>query len=327
LKTTSITDNYQEQTGVIKKLDYFFVLRPMLFFPGWSTLLAGFLINSKSEIVSNTDTILQTNYFLIVSVMIIFGAAMGMSFLMNQLKDIESDRRNNKLFIISEGHITRTAVIIEIILLCLIAVLGGFAISFITGWLILVFIVITGYLYNYRPFILKDRPMGSLTANASMGWMAFALGWTLSRTGSSELILDSIPYLFFNTALYLFTLLPDIDGDRETSKKTLAVLLGMHRIIYGAFLFYSVSFVSSILLKDWQIYFVIVLAFPFFLNTIIKKEKSTTLMATKFSILFFAVMICLKIPAYLILMVSVFFLTRWYFRARFNFDYPNFKGT
>jgi len=318
--------NSNNKKTSLRFLDYFFVLRPMLFFPGWSTLLAGYLIAYKSRLFLTYNEFNNLDLIGIGLVLFIFGSAMGISFLLNQLEDIESDRRNNKLFIISEGHITKKSVIFESITLGLISIFLAFCLSYQVGIIVIAFIVVTGFFYNFKPINLKDKPWGSLMANALMGWIAFAFGWSMQFSWSFKLVIDSIPYLFFNTALYLFTILPDLQGDKITSKHTLAVIFGINKIIFFSFSLYVTSFISAIFLDDWTALFFTILALPFFILTIRNNDIVSAVRTTKFSILFFAVAICLKIPYYLVLMVLLFFLTRWYFYKRFNFNYPNFKG-
>ncbi len=312
---------------LLKSLDYFFVLRPMLFFPGWSTLLAGYLITLKSRYFLSLNKSWQLNYGEIGLLLFIFAAAMGASFLLNQLADVQSDLKNKKLFLISEGHIPKQNAIIEVLFLSLLAlilsILQGIAI-FIS---ILIFIVLTGYLYNFQPFKFKDKPWWSLWANAGMGFLAFAVGWLAAMPEFSwQLVTDALPYLFLNTALYFFTTLPDVEGDRIAGKQTLAVKFGIKQIIWASFILFVLSLFSAVWLNDHLALLIIVPAVPFFLFTIIKPQVSSTILATKFTILFFAVAICLKIPYYFLLMLAGYFATRWYFKARFNYNYPNFKG-
>lgn len=310
----------------LKKLDYFFVLRPMLFFPGWSTLLAGYFILDKQVLIFNLSRIQALPLSEIALLLLLSAAAMGASFLLNQLKDIESDRENNKLFFLAEGHIGKKMVIAETLLLIVMALLLALLFSVTMALLAAGFIVLTGYLYNFNPFALKDAPLSSLIANSLMGWFAFALGWAAVHTPGWDMVLEALPYLFLNTALYFFTLLPDMEGDRKSGKNTIAVLYGMKRTIRMAFILFISSAAAAVVLKDWMILFVLTLSAPFFISTVRNYSLNSTVRTTKFVILFFAAAICFKIPFFFILMLSGFFGTRWYFKKRFNYDYPNFKG-
>ncbi|HID40142.1 MAG TPA: hypothetical protein EYP36_11600, partial [Calditrichaeota bacterium] len=221
-------------------LDYFFVLRPMLFFPGWATLLAGYFVARYQGQITltgwNGSASAETAWALVA-----FAAAMGASFLLNQLTDIESDRINRKLFIISEGHISKRSVVIETFFLLASALLIAFNLSLHIGLLVMAFIFVTGWGYNYPPFRFKNRPWSSLLANSLMGWLAFAIGWTLAAPLGWALFIDSLPYLFLNTALYFYTTLPDIKGDAGSRKKTLAVLYGADALIFSAVVLFVIG--------------------------------------------------------------------------------------
>lgn len=310
----------------ISNLDYIFVLRPMLFFPGWSTMLAGALIPYKKQILFSRDSLaMQTNTELGI-LMISFGAAMGASFLLNQLRDIQGDLKNEKLFIISKGYISKRSAMIEVGVLCLLSLIpalwAGTGLFFIVAG----FILLTGYLYNFAPFNLKDHTWGSLLSNAAMGCFAFATGWFWKQSFHPAFFADLMPYLMLNTALYLYTTLPDMEGDRQSHKMTPAVRLGLDRILVISFMLFISGFLITFILHDYLALFIYSLSSPFFIATMIKRTLAGAIRATKFSIFFFSLAVSLKVPAYFILMVAGFFLTRWYFKVRFYFDYPNFRG-
>ena len=311
---------------LLKKLDYIFVLRPMLFFPGWTTVLAGYFISSNDQLYYSWPQITQINYKQLTLLLLLFALLMGASFLLNQLRDIDSDKKNNKLFIVSEGHISKNSIIVEILLLTLFGLVIAWSIGFEILLLAFGFFILTGYLYNFRPFKFKDKALLSLIANSLMGWFAFAIGWGAFRTISLNILLDAIPYVAFNTALYLFTLLPDVAGDRTSDKKTIAVIYGEKVTIRLAFIMFVFGLVSAVYLHDLMILMVFLLSLPFFVVTVWNYSLEWTVKTTKFGILIFAVLICFKIPFFFILMLTGFFVTRWYFKKRFNFNYPNFKG-
>jgi len=50
----------------LTRLDYFFVTRPMLFFPGWTTMLAGYFIADKGELYPLNMTDAQVDYLLLI---------------------------------------------------------------------------------------------------------------------------------------------------------------------------------------------------------------------------------------------------------------------
>jgi len=311
---------------LIKSFDYLFVLRPMLFFPGWSTMLAGYFISRRADVYLNLSEIQNINNTAVILLLFLSAAAMGAGFLLNQLKDIESDRKNKKLFIISDGHISVKSVIIETIILIILALLGAIYVNVSVFWLTAVFIIVTGYIYNYHPFCFKDFPVRSLLANTAMGWLAFAIGWAVNLDLSWRIIADSLPYLFINTALYLYTTLPDREGDESSGKNTFAVILGLKPVLTAGFILFTAGLISAFFMQDYTALFILLLSAPFFVLTLLKNSVDSAVRTVKFTILFFALAVCLKWPFYFILMLAGFYLTKMYFKTRFNFDYPNFKG-
>lgn len=298
----------------------------MLFFPGWSTLLAGFLIPYKSEIFWSFFKINQIDYFTLILSLFSFAMLMGSTFVLNQLADKESDKINSKLFLISNNLISNKNAKIEVAILIIVSLAIAVFINYQIFILFIIFLILTGYMYNYKPFKFKNKSWASLYSNALMGWLAFAIGWSIHSEINLNLFIDSLPYLFFNTALYLNTTLPDINGDQKIDKKTLAVKFGQKAVILSAFFLFGIGIMISILLSDSQAMIFYVLSLPFFILTIFSFKISHSVLTTKFAILFFALSICLKIPYYLVLMILGFFATKYYFRFRFGMDYPNFSG-
>jgi len=296
----------------------------MLFFPGWSTLLAGYFMAEKNHLFINPINLEHLDPVKILFLFVSFGAAMGASFLLNQLKDIVSDKENDKLYFIARGFIKKQAAFVEVVFLIIISLFSAYYVNISVLLIAVLFIILTGYLYNYAPFRMKDRPWMSLLANSIMGFLAFAMGWLGRYEYSNELFFDSLPYLFFNTALYFYTTMPDIEGDKKSNKHTLVVDYGIKPLLWAAFGLYLSSAIIGIVRGDIQALFFIILSLPFFIMTIMKMDVDSAVRTTKFSILFYALVICFKLPVYFILMVVLFFLSKWYFKARFNVNYPNF---
>ena len=311
----------------INRLDYLFVLRPMLFFPGWATMLAGYFIADKEILYTLYMSPDQIDYLLLLPLIIGFALLMGTAFILNQLADVESDQRNEKLYIISNGHISRTNAVREVYILAIIAFLTGLTINWRVTILFIMFFVVTGYLYNFRPFKYKDRPWASLFANMTMGWLAFAIGWAAHLNFSWQLVLDSIPYLLFNTALYLYTTFPDIEGDRLAGKRTLAVHYGHEKLMLVAFMCFCTGIISLFWLQDMQALVFYALSIPLFAKGILMLDIPVAVKTTKFGILFFSLSICLKWPFFFLMMLSGFLLTKWYYKKRFYITYPNFSGS
>lgn len=311
---------------MLRYLDFIFVLRPMLFFPGWATMLAGYFIGARQQIYFTPQQMAAVDHGFILKMLLAFALSMGASFLLNQLRDVESDQQNNKLFLVAEGHLKKTALIWETVLLGLIALPISASIGLAFLLLQIVFLILTGYMYNYPPFTFKDGPLGSLLANALMGALAFAAGWLAEQAFSWQLCIDLLPYLFLNIALYFYTTLPDMEGDRSAEKHTLAVVLGLRKVILIAFCSYLLALLFAMFIADFTALLILLPVLPLFVLTIRNYSVESTVRTTKYTILVFTLAICLKWPYFFVLMVTGFFTTKWYFKQRFQFDYPNFKG-
>lgn len=306
----------------IHLLDYFFVLRPVLFFPGWTTTLAGYLAAKRSLEplgLFNADSSL-------VLVCISSAMVMGAGFIVNQIKDKESDRINRKLFFLAEGVTHQRLILIETwILVCL-----SLAIAAFISWIMLLIhvcaLLLITVFYNLRPFALKDKPFGSFFANTLMGTFAFMFGWYTVDQSLVPFIASAVPYIFFNTALYFLTTIPDVDGDRLSAKKTVCVVYGIRKTAYWAFAFEIAAVVISFYSMDRVMLLASALTLPFFIRLLLLHNTASAILTIKFGLLFFSLIISIFFPSYIVLIVLFFFLTRFYYRSRFGMNYPNFKG-
>ena len=314
----------------LRLLDYVFLTRPILFFPGWATLLIGYAAAvGEHQYLSSIN---HGSYFpaffntsLILS-LLAFTLAMGGCFVLNQVYDISSDKVNKKLFLLGDGFISVKNGYRESIFLIVLSFLPA---AFLNPELLLaifLFNLITGYFYNIRPFAVKNTPLWGLAANMAMGWLAFVIGWLTRAELSSSLFIASLPFLFFNTALYFLTTLPDFDGDAKTGKVTFPVKYGMVKTINLCLFFFILAFIISIWHKNEYMLVVSVLTAPFMIRLYFYKTVQAAIVAVKAGISFFALVVCLKFPLFLVLMALTFFLTRFYYKNRFGYDYPNFKG-
>lgn len=314
----------------LKPLDYFFLTRPILFFPGWATLLVGTIaargdVRIVSSLFNSTFSIELWNSRLFFG-LVLFACAMGGSFVLNQLQDIESDKSNNKLFLFGDGFISKRAGYIESVLLLLTSLLGAVFLSPAFFGMVLIFNFITGYSYNFFPFAFKDKPIGGLFANMAMGWLAFAMGWVLFKPLSLELLIASLPFLFFNTSLYFLTTLPDVDGDRASDKVTFPVKYGLTFTVALCLFFFILAGGLALWHKNDYMLVVFLLTAPFMVRLAMVRKTASAIIAVKVGIASFALLACVYFPIFLLVLGVIFFFTRFYYRNRFEFDYPNFKG-
>jgi 4-hydroxybenzoate polyprenyltransferase len=255
-----------------------------------------------------------------------FMFAMAGSFILNQLQDVDTDRQNKKLFLVGEKYVRKNAAYFESIFLIGLALLIGYYLNFTIFFLLLSFVIVTGYFYNYYPFNFKNRPIWGLVLNILMGWLAFALGWSLYLSLDQHFLVNSLPYLALNTSLYLLTTIPDAAGDQEAGKKTFCVCYGIRTTVVVSILLFLISLIFSIFGNDQLILLLNLLILYLFLRLTFIPSQVQAIRTIKMTIFFFSLLICLKFPWYLLIMIILFFFTRYYYRQRFQFDYPNFRG-
>ncbi len=293
-----------------KILDYFFLLRPTLFFPLWTVTLAGKF---------NSDSAAPIGY-----IFIFLGALMGASYIINQIVDIEGDRDNNKLFLVAESYVDKRIAVILALCLIIIGIYGFFTLGWQFGLLSLLFILVTGLLYNIKPFAFKDNPFLGPMVTTFGGAAAFFFG--ALPTLNLHILYKVIPYLAAFGAVAFMTTIPDIEGDKQAGKKTFAVTFGFRKTILVSTLLCAFSALTAHWTDEKLIFFPALLSIPVFAFAFFKyEEKKATILAIKFAIFSLSLLAGLMYPWYLILIAAYYFFARWYYKRRFNMEYPSFK--
>jgi 4-hydroxybenzoate polyprenyltransferase len=302
----------------LKALDYFFVLRPTLFFPVWTIALVGY---TRAESLANQhiDGLSLSLYLFALT------AVMGASYLLNQIADIISDRLNNKLYLIANGDIPTIAAWTETALLMFLPV-GLCAIwrSDLAILLGLVFLV-TGVAYSMRPLMLKDRPVAGLLTNLLGTLLIFSYGWCLHSNVQPAMFKAAIPYLLGVLAVYLYTTIPDMEGDRAADKKTVAVVFGARRIIRAGLLSDSAAILAAVVCHDPMVFLAAGLSLYYYIQTVHRENIADVLRTVKMAMLFLTMVVVYYFPIFLAVVAFLFFFSKWYYRHRFNIIYPSLR--
>lgn len=309
-------------TEKLKYLDYWFLLRPTLFFPVWTVFLAGY--HANQQFVSDAELAGKGNNPLLV--MILLTMMMGAVFIYNQLVDIETDAKNQKLFFIANGIISKSRATIEGILLTLLPVAGAFFLDTKLGLIFTCTFIFTGIIYNIKPFSWKDRPILGILTNFGGGWSVAACGWIAGGAHDWTFSLYAVPYALGLVAVFLLTTIPDIPGDRECQKITFGVRYGQKVTVYWAIGFELTTVVLSYYLKDFIIFFPALAALPLFVIAAARQRIESVLQTIKFTVLFASLAVCIIYPVYFVVIVFNFYFSKWYYRKRFKLDYPKFAA-
>jgi len=307
---------------IVKLCDYIFVLRPTLFFPVWTVYAAGYLAFHKfsaAGINAAAPALDQTA----LSLLGILTLLMGSGYILNQLCDVETDRRNHKLFLIADRHLSPLAAWTEMILLCGFTLVAGFFYGTAIGVLLAIIFLLTGIFYNVAPFAWKGRPLLGLISNALGALLIFTAGWWSQQIEWQLPVRHALPYMFAVAAVYLYTTLLDLDGDAGAEKMTFGVRYGFSATTIAGCMLELGALISAWWLKDFVIFFPALIAAPFFIRAAVKQRLGDVSRAIKLPIVFLAVAICLHVWQYFLLLAFVFYFSKWYYRRRFGLNYPS----
>ncbi len=310
----------------MKYLDYIFVLRPTLFFPVWTVFLAGYHANLLFDLKYSslaTSEIHSNNPILVAALLTLL---MGAVFIFNQIADIQSDRENQKLFFIADGIIKKNIAILEGIALTIFSIAASFFLHHQLGIIFIIIFIFTGIIYNFKPFNWKDKPILGIVVNFCGGWSVAVCGWIAAGTSSWQFAIYAIPYAIGLVAVYLLTTLPDIQGDEAMDKITFGVKYGQKLTTYWAVVFEFAAVILSYLLKDYMLFLPALASFPLFLIAVVSREMNDIFRAIKFTVLFASLAVCIKYPLYFVIIFLTFYFSKWYYRRRFDLEYPKFAA-
>jgi 4-hydroxybenzoate polyprenyltransferase len=255
--------------------------------------------------------------------MAVMGAAMGVIYLINQLRDVGTDRINQKLPYFAKEMFSVRMAWWEVYGLIVVSLLGAAAISWIFLAIILGALILTGGMYNYPPFNWKDHPFGGIVATVGGGCLAFLAGTEAGNGLSWAALLASIPYLLAFTATSLWTAIPDMSGDHAVGKRTFAVQYGLTLTLWLGCAGVGVAVILGFLFGDWVIGWASAISLLLFLWALVKKQLDSVMSAIKGSIFILSLLLGWYFPWYLVVMALYYMIARLYHSRRFGLIYPS----
>lgn len=306
----------------VELLDSLFLLRPTLFFPVWTYFLAGRAGGGHTPRPSLQPLHPLGTVWIIAALSMLMGSV----YILNQIEDIETDRRNRKLFLLANGIVPVRLAFIEAAVLAAASTGLAFWADPLFGLGFVTLFLLAGILYNFPPTAWKNRPIPGMFVNGAGSMLIYDIGW-VAGGGTQELPPQAFAYAFAVIAVFLNTTLPDRKGDGATGKITFGVRYGLGFTAAWALVFEAGSFTLSLFLREWLLFIPSALALPFFIKAAVRRRLPDTLAATKFAVSALAAAVCVVYPATLIPVAGVFFLSKWYYKKRFGFDYPNFRAS
>jgi 4-hydroxybenzoate polyprenyltransferase len=291
-------------------MDYFMLLRPSLFLPLWIFFLLG--VYHAGEKISLKAGI----------VFILYTLLMGGIYILNQIIDRESDKKNDKLFLLSEGHVSVKNAYIEMGLIFIISIIGSFFIDF---EIFVVFLIsfFMGVTYSVPPIETKGKPFLDMIWNGvGYGILAFFAGWLSLAELSRPMFIMSVPYFFAVAAVFVNTTIPDIEGDKEEGKITTGVFLKKKNTLLLGVLLDSIAIIISYFLKNYICLIGSGLAFPIFLFAYIKRTKKTILFSFRVVPAILMIIVFYLMPVVIPLFLSVLIIQKVYYKRKFDINYP-----
>jgi len=298
--------------------DFIFLLRPILLIPCWNFLLIG------SYRARGVDGFTGE----IVLGLIIYTFVMGGVYILNQIMDVETDRLNKKLFLLSEGYVPIKYAYIEMLVLWIVAIF----LSLRFDMIFIIFIILSiimGILYSVSPVKLKGKPIFDTLSNGfGYGIVNLAVGWLLVRSFEWNMFLLFIPYFLSLSAFFINTTIVDIEGDRRAHELTTALFLGENvaSIISTALMLGGV--LIAYILKDFICLIPAAVALPLFAYVAVysslknRIHRKLTIASFRLHGLVFTLITAYVYPLYLIVLIVVFVSMRFYYRSRFGMVYP-----
>ena len=314
------SEKFSNDNIFLRILDFFYILRPTLFFPGITIYLFGIKDSDSSFIVIPfiiTLLLLSTTY------------------LTNQIFDIKTDRINDKLF-----FLTRNIISINMVKLyntLIIILFFSFSIyyfdlsSAIFLTLIYFLFVIIVILYNFKKFNWKAKPLLSIISSFLGGLIFYLVGYysnildinTVSFNSFFISILNAIPFGIAVLSVSIMTMISDEVGDKVADKNTFVVHYKI-RVSNNTIILFSFlnSLISYYVLNEVVLIISVISLILSIVFQIKNYEVKYLLLNIKISILLLSIAIGFVFPLYIAIIVTYFIITRMYYKKRFNIIYP-----
>ncbi len=298
--------------------DYLFILRPFILIPVWNFFLIG-------NHLASPEHRLALKSFLGLAV---YTMLMGGIYILNQITDIDTDRLNRKLFILSENHLPIRNAYIEMFFLWFSALLLAWFFGYLF-FIIAIISLIIGVLYSLPPVKLKGKPfLDTLSNGFGYGVINFAAGWVMQRPLEAAAFMKFLPYFLSISAVFINTTIVDMAGDKKAGEITTAVFLSEARSYVVSFILMISAILLSLHQKDLICLIPAALSTPLFLYAAIhnilkgKISRSITIASFRLPGLIITIITCILYPVIIPFIVLVILGMKIYYKKRFGINYP-----
>ena len=316
--------------------DLFFLMRIPLLIPVWTILLLGWICGAGE--VRPLGSLIHGTIFAEGRLWVTVGGfslIVASIYIVNQIRDIETDRINRKLFILPDGHVSERA---AWVLAALCTAAGIIVPHLLLGRRMTVLFLLSlllGFAYNLPPFSLKNRPIGGVVANLiGHGCLTFLAGYYAANEAFGHAmtltsgILPSLAAGFANAAVYLTTTIPDAAGDAKTGKITFTVKWGEKATAIAATVACAGSLAASFLIvcNAWVMIVPALISLVLFARFALVTQSGDAFKTFRFPVAVLSALVALFVPLYAVLLVVLLVVTRMYYKRRFNLVYPSFSS-
>jgi 4-hydroxybenzoate polyprenyltransferase len=317
-----------------KTLNLFFVSRPVLLIPMWAYFVFGYYHGAGSTLTKYSVSFLIP--YLHYPIKIIYGFEIktaGILFafslllagihVLNQIADIEADKRNPGLPLIARGIVPENSAKIQTIIMFSFALILSLIINYkLSIWFVIALILV--WVYSMPPLRFSGRPIFDFLSNAlGYGFITFCLGFSCS--GNSDLkkmLFQALPYFLLMISGSIASTIPDIPGDQADRKRTTSVRFGIR---ISALIGLAALFAAGVI--GWIFYdlFVVIISFfalfPF-LRLVILPMRQNAYSAYQVGgglLVAIGLILC---PPLLLLSVVLTLGTKLFYLIYYGIDYP-----
>lgn len=256
----------------------------------------------------------------------LFTLIVASSFVINQVFDVESDRLNQKNFIIGSGLLRRWEAAALCAALSLAALVAAFGSASPVRELGIAGLAL-GFAYSAPPVRLKGRPLADMLANGlGFGLLGFAFGWLSVLPYEDSMLLKAAPYALAMCAVFLLTTIPDEAGDRSAGDRTTCVVMGKEWVARAGLVMLVAAGGAGLATGEAPCVLGAVASLPAFIAAAAEPSLGMSVLAGQFAgRVFFAVM-CVAAPQLAVLGALAYWLSKTYYARRLGLDYPRIEG-
>ena len=314
-----MSDEATAARSALRPLDFLFIVRPAALVPLWVFFVYGARLAGRRAsgpgfaLLPSRETALG---------LFAMTAILAGGYILNQIRDVETDRANDKLFFLPRGIVSVRAAAIEMLVLwaaglCATLVLPG---SF--GWWAAAAFVLS-VTYSAPPVSAKSRfPLDLIWNGLGFGLVGAGAGWTIVSPPTATMWLLGASYALSVAGIIASTTVLDVEGDRAQGLRTAAVVLGTRGAGSAAVAALVLAAVLGGIGRDVLGLAAPLLSVPLLIVARRSEARRDRIVANQLAVVAFAIIAGGQAPYLLVLLAAVYFGSRAYYRARFGFAYP-----